>query len=173
MNTTTAPMLGSTRSGDAPGESSWDRQDFIDGTHRRSRGNRAWKPVARRGLRRREAALVAWDVADMLDDGDTLPTRADIAARNELAVDVDWWELDREFDDTDDLLGWTPEAMRDAAEVQAILDEAGVTTLAELAALVAAEVAAKFEVDDDDLPGWGETFDPADVQWGFTVRTRP
>lgn len=21
--------------------------------------------------------------------------------------------------------------------------------------------------------GWGDTFDPADVQWGFTVRTRP
>lgn len=47
--------------------------------------------------------------------------------------------------------------------------------LAEAASLAraAAEQGIADLLDDPDLPGWGTTFDPADLQWGFTVSTRP
>lgn len=45
--------------------------------------------------------------------------------------------------------------------------------VAGVAAGVAADVADTLDLaDDPDMPGWGTTFNPEDVQWGFTVRTR-
>lgn len=115
-------------------------------------------PARRAALRgtfatdRRNAGRV---IADMLDDDDAafLPSLAS-EAWLDWASDFARWEADQ----------------RD----EAILDDFGVATFAELAVIVAGDVAeATAEAEMGDSPGWGDTFDPADVQWGFSVRTRP
>ena len=160
------PMLASVRNGNAPGESTWDRQDYQDRYHVRSRFDRRYKVVARRQLRRTERELVAWDVADQLaaDQPESFLPATSVACRQDVE-DYEDLVLAQHYDD---LLAWW-------CEEAGILDEAGVETFAELATVVAAEVADKIaaELDDAGSPGWGDTFDPADVQWGFSVRTRP
>jgi hypothetical protein len=63
----------------------------------------------------------------------------------------------------------------DAGEVDAILDSYGAESFADLATLV--DLAALMAEDDDEpeeLTGYGTVFDFADdMQWGFSVRTRP
>lgn len=158
MNTT-APMLGSVRSGDAPGESSWDRQDYRDRNHLRSRFDRRYQDVARRGLKRRERNELAAEIAAELDTTAELIALvwAQVDAGDDalFALDADTWEAER-------------------AEAD-LLDEYGCQTFADLATIVAAEAAQAAGVDVTDLgiPTWGDTFDPADVQWGFSVRNRP
>ena len=158
------PMLASIRNGDAPGESSWDRQDYRDRNHLRSRFDRRYKVVTRRQLRRAEHGLVAWDVADQL--AAEAPERFLPATTAASCQDVEDYEDLMLAQHYDDLLAWWCED-----EADAILDEAGVETFAELATKVAAEIAEEAG-DVAGSPGWGDTFDPADVQWGFTVRTR-
>jgi hypothetical protein len=164
MLTTTAPMIGSVRSGDAPGESSWDRQDYRDRNHLRSRFDRRYQDVARRGLKRRERAEVAHLVASYFDDAALDATEA-----ANLAAIMAMYADEAECPGCD-MCGHDVD--------EAILDDFGVETFAELAAIVAGEVAQAAEIGDDDLtelgiPTWGDTFDPADVQWGFSVRNRP
>lgn len=149
------PMLGSVRSGDAPGESTWDRQDYRDRYHVRSRFDRRYQDVARRGLKRRERGELAGELAAELD------TTAELVAQV-------WAQVDANVDALFALDADTWEAERAEAD---LLDEYGCQTFADLAAVVAAETAER-ELDLG-IPTWGDTFDPADVQWGFSVRTRP
>ena len=151
---TYAPMLGSVRSGDAPGESTWDRQDYQNRYLVRSRNDRRYQDIARRGLKRRERAELAAEIAAELDTGADLAAlvfeRAGENVDALFALDAATWEAER-------------------AEAD-LLDEYRCETFADLAAVVAAETAER-ELDLG-IPTWGDTFDPADVQWGFSVRTR-
>lgn len=155
---TYAPMLGSVRSGDAPGESTWDRQDYQNRYLVRSRNDRRYQDIARRGLKRRERAELAAEIAAELDTGadlaDLVFERAGENVDALFALDAATWEAER-------------------AEAD-LLDEYRCETFADLAAVAAAEVAER-ELDrelDLGIPTWGDTFDPEDIQWGFSVRTR-
>jgi hypothetical protein len=157
-------MLCSVRSGDAPGESTWDRQDYQRGYMVRSRSDRRYADVARRGLKRAERAEVAAEIAAAFDDiADDI---ADVAAQ--AAIDALW-------DEDDDYRGCGPYCELCSAEAAeaAILTDAGVNTFAELATVVAAQIAEEVERElDAGSPGWGDSFDPTEIQWGFSVRTR-
>jgi hypothetical protein len=142
------PMLAAVRNGDAPGESTWDRQDYRNRYHVRSRFDRRYKAVARRQLRRIERDELTFELVDAGELVELVANAGDAL----FAGDADTWEAQR-------------------AEAD-LLDEFDVDNFAELAQLVAAQ-AAEEAAEIDDLPTWGDTFDPADVQWGFSVRTRP
>ena len=155
------PMLGSVRSGDTPGESTWDRQDYRDRYHVRSRFDRRYKAVARRGLRRIERdELAAGLVAELEAEAAFLPSLASEA----------WADWASDFFRHD--AAYRPQ-IDEEDEIAAILDDFDVATFAELAVIVAGDVAEAVTADLGDSPGWGDTFDPAEVQWGFSVRTRP
>lgn len=67
MEMSTAPMICATRSGDLPGEISWERQDYQDGICKRSRASRKSRAKVRRAGRRIEKAALRIELADLED----------------------------------------------------------------------------------------------------------
>ncbi len=87
--------------------------------------------------------------------------------------DVCDWAAGMDLGDDSDDEGSDEAAKLDDEWEASLLDEAGARSFADLARLVALDEADSYALDDDDLPGFGNHFNPEDLQWGFSLRTRP
>lgn len=133
---------------------------------------------------RRPRLAGGYEVADLCGAWRKPAQRATLSADRRTARFMVAEQLDTDTDVVDDGLDdtgldftaeqeWDPESMLDAAEMDAIGILPG-ETFAEFAARLSADDLGTDEGRDiaTNAAGWGDVFDPADLQWGFSVRTR-
>lgn len=156
-----APMIASVRSGSTGSTSSWDRQGHRAYRGFTKRGNSVIRLSAdreRRALKRAERVgfLTEIDLQLVRDEAKAV---IEYEAANIEHEAVEAYLLDcAEFDEAE------------------LFAEFGVDSYAELYAVVCVDGPTDNGEAEQlawEAAGWGESFDPDDIQWGFAVRTRP
>lgn len=133
----------------------------LDTSRRNGRGGMAFTRLGSYGTAKTASAARAAEAARWL---------ADHAA--ELAEPViDGPVIAHEPAHADEAIDWVGWADADGRITDDAREEAA--WLATRAAADIAEAAIEDRLTDPDLPGWGTTFDPEDVQWGFTTHRSP